>query len=281
MRGVDVDPDVLRRRLRPVGGKPLTLVLTRIGSGSAARAVAFICRADRCLGTMRRSLRPLSVAVLLAACALPAAPAWALPGDCAFLGAVRSDGVCHVQTSTPAYTMNLDVPLDYPDEQAVVDYLVATRDGFINVAQNPDARNLPYEMDVTAESFSSQQTCSPCSPCSRTSVARIRRRGTRPSPTTSNVADRSRSTPCSRQMRILWGRSSLIVARDLGGQTGLPVFPGEGLDPGHYQNFAITDDAVIFFSAVPKCCRPTPGHLGLSAAQCYSALPAIRGDLHS
>lgn len=47
VRGVDVDPDVLRRRLRPVGGKPLTLVLTRIGSGSAARAVAFICRADR------------------------------------------------------------------------------------------------------------------------------------------------------------------------------------------------------------------------------------------
>lgn len=47
VRGVDVDPDLLRRRLRPTGTRPLTLVLTRLGSGSAARGTAFVCRADR------------------------------------------------------------------------------------------------------------------------------------------------------------------------------------------------------------------------------------------
>jgi hypothetical protein len=26
-----------------------------------------------------------------------------------------------------------------------------------------------------------------------------------------------------------------------------PVLPGDGLDPQNYQNFAITDDSVIFF----------------------------------
>lgn len=44
IRGLDVDPDALRRRLRPRGSTPLTVVLTRIGAGPAARSTAFICR---------------------------------------------------------------------------------------------------------------------------------------------------------------------------------------------------------------------------------------------
>ena len=47
VRGVDVDPDALRRRLRPVGTEALSLVITRIGAGSASRAVAFLCVASR------------------------------------------------------------------------------------------------------------------------------------------------------------------------------------------------------------------------------------------
>ena len=47
VRGVDVDPDVLRRRLRPSGGQPLSTVITRVGHGRESRAVAFICRASR------------------------------------------------------------------------------------------------------------------------------------------------------------------------------------------------------------------------------------------
>lgn len=46
VRGVDVDPDALRRRLRPVGGEALSLVITRIGTGTGARAVVFVCRAS-------------------------------------------------------------------------------------------------------------------------------------------------------------------------------------------------------------------------------------------
>ena len=46
VRGVDVDPDALRRRLRPSGGQPLSLVITRIGTGTDARAVVFVCRAS-------------------------------------------------------------------------------------------------------------------------------------------------------------------------------------------------------------------------------------------
>lgn len=47
VRGVRVDPDGLRRRLRLRGARPLTVVITRIGSGAAARPTAFVCRASR------------------------------------------------------------------------------------------------------------------------------------------------------------------------------------------------------------------------------------------
>ena len=46
VRGVDIDPDTLRRPLRPGGGQPVPLVVTRIGTGAAARAVVFLCRAS-------------------------------------------------------------------------------------------------------------------------------------------------------------------------------------------------------------------------------------------
>ena len=47
VRGVDVDPDALRSRLRLRGSDHLSVVVTRLGSGAASRATAFICRPSR------------------------------------------------------------------------------------------------------------------------------------------------------------------------------------------------------------------------------------------
>jgi hypothetical protein len=47
VRGLDVDPDALRRRLGLRGSRSLTVVLIRVGLGSAARATAFVCRPSR------------------------------------------------------------------------------------------------------------------------------------------------------------------------------------------------------------------------------------------
>ena len=47
VRGVDVDPDTLRPRLRLRGSERLAVVITRLGSGSASRATAYICRPSR------------------------------------------------------------------------------------------------------------------------------------------------------------------------------------------------------------------------------------------
>ena len=47
VRGVAVDPDVLRSRLRLRGAQRLSVVITRIGAGAASRAVAYVCRPSR------------------------------------------------------------------------------------------------------------------------------------------------------------------------------------------------------------------------------------------
>jgi hypothetical protein len=47
IRGVDVDPDALRRRLALRGSQSLTAVITRIGPGTAAQGTAFVCRPSR------------------------------------------------------------------------------------------------------------------------------------------------------------------------------------------------------------------------------------------
>lgn len=47
VRGVDVDPDALRARLRLRGSAQLAVVIARIGAGAASRATAFICRPSR------------------------------------------------------------------------------------------------------------------------------------------------------------------------------------------------------------------------------------------
>jgi hypothetical protein len=47
IRGVDVDPDALRTRMRLRGTERLAVVIARLGSGAASRARAFICRPSR------------------------------------------------------------------------------------------------------------------------------------------------------------------------------------------------------------------------------------------
>jgi hypothetical protein len=47
VRGVDVEPTALRRRLALRGGEPLSVVITRVGAGAAARGTAFVCRPSR------------------------------------------------------------------------------------------------------------------------------------------------------------------------------------------------------------------------------------------
>lgn len=195
-------------------------------------------------------MRILSLAAALAGAAVLSAPLAVAAPACADLGgAVEGAGICHVQDSSPTYTMDMTFPLGYPDEPAIVDYLSQTRDGFVNVARTPDLRLRPYEMDVTGESFQSSAT--------RSVVLTLFQDIGSAHPTTwykSFTYDVNRGRPVTFDTLFAPDSEPLeaifpIVQRQLETSSGLigAVSPGAGMDPSHYQNFAITDDAVIFF----------------------------------
>lgn len=196
-------------------------------------------------GSMRSGPAVLLVTVGL----LAAPPAAAAPAGCAGLGGSADDGVCRVVQSTPEYSVDLRFPLGFPAEQAIVDYLSQTRAGFLNVAGTPEQRGRPYELDATAESYRSART--------RGVVLTLFQNVGGAHPTTWYRAfsyDVNRGRLLSFGDLFAPGADPLatifpIVRRQLETNSGLAgaVAESDGMDPAHYQNFAVTDDAVIFF----------------------------------
>jgi len=174
--------------------------------------------------------------------------------DCAAMGGTpEADNICHVHVADSGYTMDLRFPTTYADEQAVLDYLAQNREGFTNVAQTPAVRNAAYEMDVTTQSF----TSGPPTGGTQSVVLKLFQDVGGAHPTTWYKAftyDVAHNKPVTFETLFPPDAKVLnaifpVVQRDLERQTGLTgvIATSDGLDPSHYQNFAITDDAVIFF----------------------------------
>jgi Protein of unknown function (DUF3298) len=181
------------------------------------------------------------------------APAGAQPACPALGGNVEGDQICRGRAVNSVYTLDFSFPVDYPDQQAITDYLTQTRDGFINVAEMPGSRGLPYELDANGTAYRSGQPPHG----SQSVVFKIFQDVGGAHPQTwykafnydlDNKAPITYDTlfkPDSKPLDVIVP----IVQRELQQQTGLldGIPPNNGLDPAHYQNFAITDDAVIFF----------------------------------
>ncbi|BCO37079.1 DUF3298 domain-containing protein [Mycobacterium heckeshornense] len=211
-------------------------------------------------------MRNVSAAVVVAAAAL--ATGWAgtagAVSPCASLGGTVDGQMCQVQASSATYTVNMSFPVDYPDEQAITDFLTQNRDGFVNVAQTSASRDVPYQMDVTSEQYQSGQP-----PRTRSVVLKVFEDLGGPRPSTFYKAfnyDLPRRQAVTFDTLFAPGTKPLdaiypIVQRDLGRQTGLggAVLPGTGRDASHYQNFAITDDEVIFYFAPGELLPPVAG----------------------
>ena len=222
---------------------------------------------------------------LLIAAAMPACavllvwPAAAAPASCASLGGTdEAAQMCHVHTSSPTYTLNLTFPADYPDQQALSDYITQNRDGFVSVAQGgapggapgSGGRDQPYQMDATTE-----QHTSGTPPHTRSVVLKFFQDlgGAHPSSWFKafnfNLGTRQ---PITFDNLFAPGSTPLdsifpLVQRDLERQTalGTAIPPSTGLDSSHYQNFAITDDQLIFYFAqgemLPAVAGPTQAHV--------------------
>jgi Protein of unknown function (DUF3298) len=178
--------------------------------------------------------------------------AWA-QSPCTDLNGTVDNNVCHVHATTDTYTFDATFPVDYANMQPIIDYLTQTRDGFINVSQMPGSRNLPYELDAHAVEYHSGTP-----PHGTQSVVfKIFQAVGGAHPVTWYKAfnyNLDTSQPITFDTLFKPGSHPLavifpIVQRELARQTGQPVSipQGDGMDPSHYQNFAITDDEVIFF----------------------------------
>lgn len=204
------------------------------------------------MATLHRALLvALTSAAVVAGATAPTAGA---QSGCADLGGtVGADQTCQVHSSTTNYTLDMTVPLDFPDQQAVFDYLKQDRADFVDwfTKFGADGRDRPYMHDVTAKTF---------------------RSGTPTSGTQSLVLDIDDDTGAAHQGHPnTWfkafnydlGKQAPITYETLfkPGTDPLAVLnpmvqkkfgthsyaPVGDLDANTYKNFAITDDSVIFF----------------------------------
>jgi hypothetical protein len=216
-------------------------------------------------------MRYLMTAVLIAAGALlgwSGSPVAAADSSCTTMGGdVEGEQTCHVHASTSTYTLDMKFPLDYPDEQTLTDYISQNRDGFVSVAQTSSqtsgTRDVPYQMEVTSEQYHSGQPPGG----TRSVVLKVFEDLGGPRPSTSYKAFNydlgshqaitfdTLFAPNSKPLDSIYP----IVQREVGRQTGFgaAILPGSGLDSSHYQNFAITDDELIFYFAPGELLPPS------------------------
>lgn len=199
-----------------------------------------------------QAMRILKLAAVVAAGVVSCtgtSPASAQPACTTLGGTVEAGQICRAHVANSTYTLDFSFPLGYPDQQALTDYLTQTRDGFINVAEMPDARGVPYEMDAVATAYRSERT--------ESVVFKIFQDVGGVHPQTWYKAfnyDVAKGVPITYDTLFKRGTKPLevilpVIEKELRKQTGMenPILPGDGLDPANYQNFALTDDAVIFF----------------------------------
>jgi hypothetical protein len=174
---------------------------------------------------------------------------------CADLGGTVADQTCRVYVPKPTYVVDMSFPVDYPDQKALSDVLKQEYDSFIDwVAQfaQPDRRR-PYEMVVTAKTYSSGTPESG----TRSLVLKVQ--------SDTGLAHEGHPDTFFEALNYDLGTQAAITFDTLfkpGTQPlGVlnPIVLGELQKPGSvvnddlseriYQNFALTDDAVIFFFA--------------------------------
>ena len=126
----------------------------------AITTTAVIAGAAGC-GTSSIAHQTTSAAASAEATTSPAQPPVAAQGQsvCTDLnGTVGPDHACHVHSATSTDKIDMSFPLDYPDLQAVTDFLKQDRDKFIDWVAKFGPRwppSRPYEYVVTAKTYRS------------------------------------------------------------------------------------------------------------------------------
>ncbi|MDT4973784.1 MAG: hypothetical protein QOG22_3927, partial [Pseudonocardiales bacterium] len=103
-------------------------------------------------------MRSFSVAMLATVAAIfgSSGVAVAAPKDyCADLKGSNTGSTCEIQLSDPGYSVDISIPLDYPDQKSVADYISQTLDGFLNTPKSGAPRTTPYELSIKPTEYTS------------------------------------------------------------------------------------------------------------------------------
>lgn len=103
-------------------------------------------------------MRSFGVAVVVTVAAMSVSPGLAAgaPKDyCADLKGSNTGSTCAIQLSDPRYSVDISIPLDYPDQKSVADYVSQTRDAFINTAKSGAPGSTPYKLSITPTEYNS------------------------------------------------------------------------------------------------------------------------------
>jgi hypothetical protein len=150
--------------------------------------------------------------------------------------------------------VDIGFPSDYPDQKAIFDYVKQTRDGFLNVAKPPDSRPLPYALQTKATEYGSDvpprgtqsvvlETYESMGGAHPTTFYKAFNwdQGYRKPITIDNLFRQG-----TQPFPVIYPMVADQVAKQFGGDAeSIPA--AVGLDPSTYQNFAITNDSLIFF----------------------------------
>lgn len=177
-------------------------------------------------------------------------------------GTVSPDHSCHVRDESSAYKIEISFPIDYPDMRPVTDFLKRNRDEFLDWVAKfgpSDGRGRPYEYHVTAMAFRSGSTDSG----TQSLVLEI--------DNDTGFAHEGHPDTTFRSFNFDLGKRAPITFDTLfkPGTKPLEVLnpiverqfdaPTADLDEQTYQNFAITNEAVIFFFGQDQVVRDNAG----------------------
>ena len=224
------------------------------------------------------SILAATAAALVGFSGVAAAPASAAPPKCSDLKGVLVGQNCVIQEADTGYTLKISYPANYPDVQAMFDWVKQTRDGFVNVAQGPDARPTPYQLEVTPTEYSSAVP-----PRGTQSVVfKVYQDvgGTKPQtfykafnwdqtlrwPIVVDTGGKEKTQPLFQPGANPWPVIFPLVEAELEKQMGTKpaIAPEVGLNPATYENFAIQNDNLMFFFGQGALLPESAGALAVS-----------------
>ncbi|QZA06108.1 RsiV family protein [Mycolicibacter heraklionensis] len=103
-------------------------------------------------------MRSFSLAVVVTVAVMfgCVAVAVAAPKDyCAELKGGNTGRTCEIQLSDAGYSVDISMPLNYPDQKSVAEYIAQTRDAFLNSAKSGAPGSAPAKLSIKPTEYTS------------------------------------------------------------------------------------------------------------------------------